>query len=64
MNLADLEFSNAGNWPAPIKLISVLLIIAAVGGAGYWYDAKEMWEKLETTRKEEKNLKQEFIRKQ
>jgi len=40
INLNELDFSNAGNWPLPVKLIAVVLLCSAVGFAGYWFDTK------------------------
>ena len=58
MNLSDLnnlDFSNIGGWPWPIKLVLILLIVAAIGGAGFYFDTQHQiaaWEKSKATEQE------------
>lgn len=63
-DINDLDFSNAGAWPAPIKAIAALLVVAAVVAAGYWFDAKDLWANYEQVQREELNLKRQFESKQ
>ncbi len=63
-DLRDLDFSNSGAWPWPIKLFAVLLIMAAVGGLGYYFKHKDMLVELEGVRAQERTLRVEFERKQ
>lgn len=63
-DLNDLDFSNAGSWPPLIKGIAIILLIAAVGAAGYWFDAKDLLQELERAQLNEIQLKEEFKRKQ
>ena len=56
MNLSDLnnlDFSNSGNWPAPIKAVAILVLCVGVLGAGYWFDTKEQLAALEKKEKQE-----------
>jgi len=63
-DLNNLDFSNIAGWPPIAKSLLIIIIVAAVGGAGYWFDIKDMWADLEKIRREELGLKQEFIQKQ
>jgi type IV pilus assembly protein PilO len=60
----DLDPNNIGNWPGPLKGIVILLLCAAVLGAGYWFDTKEQLVVLETAQKKEVELKRIFELKQ
>jgi type IV pilus assembly protein PilO len=60
----DLDFSNAGAWPPAFKAIAVVLVIAAVGAAGYWFDTKDLWAEYERVQREEQNLRRQFENKQ
>jgi type IV pilus assembly protein PilO len=64
IDLNDLDFNNAGNWPLPIKLVAILAVCAAVGFAGYWFDTKDQIKVLETAQAKEKDLVKEFETKQ
>ncbi|HEY5602974.1 MAG TPA: type 4a pilus biogenesis protein PilO [Gammaproteobacteria bacterium] len=64
INLNELDFSNAGNWPLPVKLIAVVLLCSAVGFAGYWFDTKDQIKLLENAKAKEEELKKEFDTKQ
>ncbi|MCI0507252.1 MAG: type 4a pilus biogenesis protein PilO [Gammaproteobacteria bacterium] len=64
IDLNELDFSNAGNWPLPVKLVAIILICAAVGFAGYWFDTKDQIKVLENAKAKEEELKKEFESKQ
>jgi type IV pilus assembly protein PilO len=64
IDLNELDFSNAGNWPLPVKLIAILAVCGAVGFAGYWFDTKEQLSVLDKAKAEEETLKTEFKTKQ
>jgi type IV pilus assembly protein PilO len=64
IDLNELDFSNAGNWPLPVKLVAIILICAAVGFAGYWFDTKDQIKVLENAKSKEEELKKEFESKQ
>ena len=67
MNLSDinnLDFNNAGNWPAPIKAVAIVLLCAGVVGAGYWFDTKEQLAVLEKAERVEVEKKEIFENKQ
>ena len=59
MNLSDLrnlDPNNIGAWPAPVKGLLVLILCAAVLGAGWYFDTREMIGKLEKSQAQEKDL--------
>ena len=62
--LNDLELSNIGEWPIPIKAIIVALACAGVGGAWYWYDTKDQLTSLEREKATEIDLRASFEAKQ
>ncbi len=67
MNLADLQdldLSNAGNWPLPVKLVVALLVCVIVSGAGYWYMIREGIEQRDKAIWAEQRLREDFVAKQ
>ncbi|KZY86774.1 pilus assembly protein PilP, partial [Oleiphilus sp. HI0071] len=56
----DLDFNNAGSWPAPIKGIVLLLVFALILGGGYWFMIKDQYASLDRIEKEEATLKQQY----
>lgn len=45
--LRNLEISNIGSWPGPIKAIVIVLICAGVVAAGFYIDTQEQLETLD-----------------
>jgi type IV pilus assembly protein PilO len=60
----DLDPNNIGNWPGPLKGVVILVLCAALLGAGYWFDTKDQLLRLETSQKKETELKRVFEIKQ
>ncbi len=63
-DLNDLSLDNLGSWPLPIKITGAVVIFAAIVGAGWYYDIKELQVQLEKVRSEEGDLKLSFEAKQ
>ena len=63
INLSDFDLREAGNWPLPGKVVLVVLVIAAVLGAGYYFLTKDQLEELDRVTREEQTLRQEFVEK-
>ena len=63
-DLNDLDFSNIGNWPAPVKAALVLLLSVVIGIVWYNYDTKDQLAKLDRVRQEEQDLRKQFEQKQ
>ena len=67
MNINELQIldpNNIGNWPTLIKGPLILLLCAAVLGAGYWFDTQNQILSLENNKKKEGELKLVFENKQ
>jgi len=62
-DLNNLDFNNVGGWPLPIKLIAILLLVSAIGGAGYYFDTQHMIAELKKTEAREGELRQTFEQK-
>ena len=60
----DLDPNNIGNWPGAIKAIVILLLCAAVLGAGYWFDTRTQLTRLSDAQEKEIGLKETFEIKQ
>jgi type IV pilus assembly protein PilO len=62
--LNELDFGNIGDWPLPVKLVLVLLLVAAVGVGGYFGLITDQEEQLARVQREEQDLRAEFEQKQ
>ena len=62
--LNELDFNNIGNWPAPAKAVLLLVLFAAILGAGWYFDWDAQWKKLEDEEKVEVDLRKKFQVKQ
>lgn len=62
--LQDLDLSNAGSWPFPVKLSATLIVAILVGFGGYMLDIRDQLERLKSTQLTEQQLRQEFTAKQ
>ena len=60
----DLDPNNIGNWPGAIKAIVILILCAAVLGAGYWFDTRAQLTRLSDAQAKEIDLKKTFEFKQ
>ncbi len=66
MNLSEisLDFDDVGNWPAPVKMISILIAAMLVIGGWYYFDTQHQWIELEAQQKKEIDHKRTFEIKQ
>lgn len=62
--LNELDFSNIGVWPTPVKVVLVLIACIFVGVAGYYLDIEGQIQKLDAVEKDEVNLREDFEFKQ
>ena len=62
--LNELDLSNIGEWPAAIKAILILILMAGVGTAWYFLDIEDQYKALEQVENTEKELRLEFEGKQ
>ena len=59
--LKNLDPKEAGNWPMPIQLGTMLLVLALVLLAGYFYFWSPQLDELNVGRQKEEQLKQDFL---
>jgi type IV pilus assembly protein PilO len=63
-DLNELDFSNIGVWPTPVKVVLVLVACVLVGVAGYYLDIEGQIEKLDAVEQDEVKLRKDFEVKQ
>ncbi|HOB62474.1 MAG TPA: type 4a pilus biogenesis protein PilO, partial [Candidatus Competibacteraceae bacterium] len=64
INFNDIDIREAGEWPLAGKMVLVVLVFAAVIGAGYYFFTNDQLEELDRVTRQEQQLRQEFIEKQ
>ena len=67
MNLADLQsldLQNVGSWPGAANALVLLVLCAAVLGAGYWFDTRHQLERRAAAQEKETKLRNTFEAKQ
>jgi len=62
--LNELSFDNVGEWPALIKGLVMVVVFAAIVGAGYYYHVSNLYVELDQAVQTEKSLRAEFEKKQ
>lgn len=62
--LNELDLSNLGEWPTPIKAIVILIACIGLAAAVYYLDTESQHQRLEKERKSEVDLRQSFETKQ
>lgn len=63
IDLNDLDFNNIGAWPGALKVIVLVVVLAALLGAGYQFHLKNLQTSLEQARAQEQSLRTEFTSK-
>jgi type IV pilus assembly protein PilO len=56
----DLDFNNAGSWPAAIKAIVLIILFGAVVGGAYWFLIQDQYLALDGVVAKEADLKQQY----
>ena len=64
INFNDINIQEAGDWPIAGKAVLMVLVVAMVLGAGYYFLISDQLNQLDTVEREEQTLRQEFIEKQ
>lgn len=59
-DINDLDFNNAGSWPAPIKAIVLIILFSALIFGGYWFLIKDQYVELDRVAAEEQTLKEKY----
>jgi len=62
--LNQLDFSNLGDWPVPVKALAILIVCGLVAGAGYYFDTQHQLTEMEQVESQERKLRMEFEQKQ
>lgn len=60
----ELDFSNLGDWPGPVKFVLVVVLFALVVGGWYYFDTRQQLEGLASAEKQEQGLRTTFEAKQ
>jgi type IV pilus assembly protein PilO len=58
--LNNLDPNNIGSWPLLVRLAVLVLLVAAIGGAGYYFDTQHMIADLKRTEAQEVQLRKTF----
>lgn len=64
LDLRDINFSGAGEWPTAAKAITAVLVLAVVIAAGYFLVVRNQFSTLKDARAQETTLRQQFEQKQ
>lgn len=62
--LSDLDYKSIGSWPLPARILVLVVLFAAVVGAGWYFDWGDQWKELQTLERKEVNLRKDFEKKQ
>lgn len=63
-SISELDFNESGEWPLPIKIVSIILICALIWGGGYYFLLKDKKVELASLEQKEVELKKTFEKKQ
>ena len=59
-DINDLDMNNAGIWPAPVKVIVLLLVFGLIMGGGYWFFIKDQFAQLDRVESTELELRKNY----
>ena len=62
--LNDLDLSNIGDWPGPIKALLILILCAGLGAGWYYFDTEDQIKKKKKVESQERDLRTKFEKKQ
>ncbi|MCQ4257378.1 type 4a pilus biogenesis protein PilO [Stutzerimonas stutzeri] len=60
IDLSDLDMNNLGSWPAAVKVVAGMLLMALLLGGGYYFYLSDLQASLDQQAAEEASLKQQF----
>lgn len=63
INFSDLNASNLGSWPIPVKVITAILLLIVLLALGYNFHLSDLQGQLQQQRSQEESLKQQFATK-
>lgn len=56
----EIDFNNAGSWPAAVKVIVLSTVFAGIIFGGYWFLIKDQYSVLDRVAREEVELKKQY----
>jgi len=59
-DINDVDFNNAGTWPAAAKAFVVILVLVIIVGGGYWFFVADEYKRLDQTASKEQELRQQY----
>ncbi|OQX44124.1 MAG: pilus assembly protein PilO, partial [Candidatus Sedimenticola endophacoides] len=62
--LNELDLSDIGGWPMPVKVVLVLLLCTGIGIGWYFFNTEKQLQSLEQIERQELSLRKDFERKQ
>jgi len=62
--LNELDFSNIGEWPLPVKLFLIILLCGGAIAAWYFLDTEDQYKRLQQVENTEQELRLDFEAKQ
>lgn len=62
-DLRRLDFRKVGNWPAPVKLGALAILLVLVIGGSWWFDWQHQIEAIDVATKKEADLRNAFLEK-
>lgn len=60
IDLNDLDMNNIGSWPAAVKAVAGILLMLVILFLGYNFHVSELGEQLDSQRRDEASLKEQF----
>jgi type IV pilus assembly protein PilO len=64
IDLSNIDLKNLGSTPFAVRLFFIVVLCAAIGGAGYYFDTRGQLEQLEIVQAKEEDLRRTFEAKQ
>ncbi|WP_090487731.1 type 4a pilus biogenesis protein PilO [Ectothiorhodospira mobilis] len=59
-DLNNIDLKTIGSAPLPARILVLVVLAAALIGAGYWFDTKNQLQRLDQTQAREPQLRQQF----
>ncbi|WP_082865054.1 MULTISPECIES: type 4a pilus biogenesis protein PilO [unclassified Oleiphilus] len=56
----DIDFNNAGSWPAPVKAVVLVVVFLVLIVGGYFFLIQDQYTEFDRVAAEEANLKQQY----
>ncbi|MEI6412821.1 MAG: type 4a pilus biogenesis protein PilO [Pseudomonadota bacterium] len=63
-DIKDLDPNDIGGWPLPVRILILLILVALVGGALYYFDTEDQLNRVDELQRKEQSLRRELMDKQ